>query len=121
MFAPAYMGRKRRGEAPPKLLLRQPPISTDTGKAIETVIIGPCTLVRTWGTRPFPTQSSTGDPGERSRALIQSQYRCELRIPAVGLRGAARNSPTGDQQQHNVDDLHRRAHWHAGHVRVANG
>jgi hypothetical protein len=60
MFAPAYMGRKRRGRSPhPTLLLRgQTTVNRKEEflahgvKALEKPVFGPCTLVRTWGTRP---------------------------------------------------------------------
>jgi hypothetical protein len=53
MFTPAYMGRKR-GEAPPKLSLHEPPISTGTGKAIEIGHIRPMYAGANMGHRPFP-------------------------------------------------------------------
>jgi hypothetical protein len=58
-FAPAYVGRKRWGVAPSNgFLLRKilpPREQSETKiKAFEDIVFGPCTLGRTWGTRPEP-------------------------------------------------------------------
>ena len=59
MFAPAYMGRKRRAQPLPTLLLRGQKTAAKSKnprangvKAFEESVFGPCTLGRTWGTRP---------------------------------------------------------------------
>jgi hypothetical protein len=59
MFAPAYMGRKRWGVPLQRSWLcgQKTPWKrafwTPGAKAFEKIVIGPCTLVRTWGTRPL--------------------------------------------------------------------
>jgi hypothetical protein len=60
MFAQAYMGRKRRGAALPTLcyvakrLRPRARVLAHGVKALEESVFGPCTLGRTWGTRPEP-------------------------------------------------------------------
>jgi hypothetical protein len=56
-----YMGRKRRGAAPSndsatraKRLRRRARMVAHGVKAFEKFVFGPCTLRRTWGTRPEP-------------------------------------------------------------------
>jgi hypothetical protein len=49
MFAPAYMGRKRRGASPfQRSCYADIPVER---KHLKKIVIGPCTLRRTWGTR----------------------------------------------------------------------
>jgi hypothetical protein len=62
MFAPAYMGRKRRGAAPPNAFVMwrnelrpRAKVLAHGVRALEESVFGPCTLGRTWGTRPEPT------------------------------------------------------------------
>src|SRR5579863_5036053 len=59
MFAPTYMGRKRQRRSLDPMILQtgeetvlEAILVIPGVKAFERIVIGPCTLMRTWGTRP---------------------------------------------------------------------
>jgi hypothetical protein len=84
MFAPAYMGRKGWGAAPSNApatranrMWPRERILVHGVKAFENSAFGPCTLGRTWGTRPGPkTVVGRLDPPQlRLAALRTGEHR----------------------------------------------
>jgi hypothetical protein len=61
MFALAYMGRKKTGRSPSQRFCsvgegcwREQELSCMEEMHWKNIVFGPCTLGRTWGTRPEP-------------------------------------------------------------------
>jgi PadR family transcriptional regulator PadR len=71
---------------------------SDQGKAIvglAPIVFGPCTLRRTWGTRPIPSDFVQGTESLRSLALLQEVLYLSCRSERGNMTGTRIDLPQG--------------------------